>query len=52
MKSLVATAPVCDEAALLPADEYPDFMAAILHPLLIKDDACFKNFRGLVKLSM
>jgi hypothetical protein len=32
-------APVCDIAALMPGSVLPAFIAAILHPLFISDDA-------------
>ena len=41
--SLLARAPVCELAALLPASEPPLLMAAILHPLRISDDACLSR---------
>ncbi len=49
--SELARAPVCDDAARLPAAEPPDLMAAIRHPLRISEEACFNNFSGLSMLS-
>ena len=45
--SELANAPVWEEAARLPAAEPPDLMAAIRHPLRIKEEACFNNLSGL-----
>ena len=40
----VAKAPVCEDAARLPADEEPDLIAAILQPLRMREEACLSNF--------
>ena len=47
----MAKAPVCDEAALPPASECPDLIAAILQPFFINDEACFNNLKGFRMLS-
>lgn len=47
----LAKAPVCEEAARLPAAEPPDLIAAIRQPLRIKEEACFNNFAGFAILS-
>ena len=49
--SELAKAPVCDEAARLPAAEPPDLIAAIRQPFRISEEACFNNFSGLSILS-
>ena len=40
----VANAPVCEDAARLPAEDEPDLIAAILQPLRIREEACLSNF--------
>jgi len=49
--SELANAPVCEEAARLPASELPALIAAILHPLRIKEAACLSNICGLSMFS-
>ena len=44
-KSELAIAPVCEEAARLPDSDDPDFIAAILHPFRIREEAC-KSIRS------
>lgn len=46
-ESDVAIAPVWEEAARFPASDVPAFMAAILHPLRIRDEACWSSLSGL-----
>jgi hypothetical protein len=41
-----AIAPVWDDAARLPASVVPAFMAAILHPLRINEEAWCKSLSG------
>ena len=48
----LANAPVCEDAAREPASELPDLIAAILHPLRIKEEACFNNISGLSMFSI
>jgi hypothetical protein len=43
---------VWDEAARLPASDDPALMAAILHPFLISDAACFSNISGFEIVSI
>src|SRR5574344_2070187 len=50
--SEVAKAPVCDEAARLPALEPPDLMAAIRQPFRMSEAACFKSFFGALIFSI
>ena len=52
MASLVARAPVCDEAARLPAAEPPDLMAAMRQPFMMSERECFNSFCGLLIFSI
>ena len=51
-ESLVAMAPVCDDAARLPLSLEPLFMAAILHPLRISELAWKSSLSGFDMFSM
>ena len=51
-ESLLAMAPVCDEAARLPLSLLPALMAAMRHPLRMSDEACSKRRSGSAMLSM
>ena len=44
-------APVCEVAARLPSAVLPAFMAAILAPLLMREEACFNSFWGFEMVS-
>ena len=46
-ESELAIAPVCEEAARLPLSELPAFIAAILQPFLINEEAWKSNLSGL-----
>lgn len=37
---------MCEEAALTPDSLVPALIAAILHPFLINEEACFSNLSG------
>ena len=51
-ESELAIAPVCEEAARLPLSELPAFIAAILQPFLINEEAWKSNLSGLWILSI
>ena len=46
-ESLVAMAPVCDDAARLPLSHEPLFMAAMRHPLRMSEIAWNRSLSGL-----
>ena len=51
-ESLLAMAPVCDEAARLPLSELPALMAAMRQPLRISDAAWKSNLSGFAMFSI
>ena len=50
--SELVKAPVCDEAARLPASELPAFIAAIRQPFFIRDCVCLRNLSGFAIFSI
>ena len=51
-ESLLAMAPVCDDAARLPLSLLPALMAAMRHPLRMSDEAWKRSLSGLLTFSM
>ena len=51
-ESLLAMAPVCDDAARLPLSLLPALMAAMRHPLRMSDEAWKSSLSGLLMFSM